>query len=198
MGCDIHLFSEKKKIVNDKEVWVNADYWTINPYFGDDEYEQELDIVSIYNNRNYDLFNVLAGVRGNGPSISQPRGLPDDVSSIVKKESDSWDGDGHSHSYLTLAELKEYYKNNSHTPHNGFLSKQQIKELDEDNHTPYSWRSEWSHPNFEYREWKEISPLKVIVDKVDERMRKEFWVREDEEDTSKFDDRFRIVFWFDN
>ena len=64
MGCDIHLFSEKKKTVNDKEVWVNADYWTINPYFGTDKTEQELDIVSIYNNRNYDLFNLLAGVRG--------------------------------------------------------------------------------------------------------------------------------------
>ena len=197
MGCDIHLFSEKKKSINGEDKWVNADYWEINPYFETDKTEQELDIVSIYDNRNYDLFNILAGVRGNGPSISQARGLPNDVSSIVKKESDRWDDDGHSHSYFTLAELKEYYKNNSHTSYNGFLSKRQIKKLDEDNHTPYNW-SEWSAPDLEYREWKEISPLKVIVDKVDERMRKEFWVREDDEDTSKFDDRFRIVFWFDN
>jgi hypothetical protein len=197
MGCDIHLFSEKKKSVNGEDKWVNADYWSINPYFGEDDSEAELELVSIYSDRNYDLFNILAEVRGSGPSISQPRGLPNDVSSIVKKESDRWDGDGHSHSYFTLAELKEYYKNNSHTFHNGFLSKRQIKELDEDNHTPYNW-SEWSNPDLEYREWKEESSLKRLVDRVDVRMRKEFWVSENDEDTSKFDDKFRIVFWFDN
>lgn len=197
MGSDIHLFSEKKKSINGEDKWVNADYWEINPYFETDKDERELEIVSIYDDRNYDLFNVLAEVRGNGPSISPPRGLPDDVSSVVKKESDRWNGDGHSHSYFTLAELKEYYKNNSHTSHNGFLSKRQIKELDEDNHTPYNW-SEWSNPDLEYREWKEVSSLKKIVDKVDDRMRKEFWVSKDDEDTSKFDDKFRIVFWFDN
>jgi hypothetical protein len=50
----------------------------------------------------------------------------------VKKESDRWDGDGHSHSYFTLAELKKYYEANSHTTHIGFLSERQKKELDED------------------------------------------------------------------
>lgn len=197
MGADIHLFSEKYKTVNGVQKWVNADYWKINPYFGIDDYEPELELVSIYRNRNYNLFNVLAEVRGNGPSISQPRGLPDDVSDIVKKESDRWDGDGHSHSYFTLAELKKYYKENSHTTHNGFLSKRVIKELDEDGKTPYNW-DEWSGPDLEYREWKEDSPLKELVEKVDERMREEFWVREDDEDTSKADEMFRIVFWFDN
>jgi hypothetical protein len=197
MGADIHLFSEKKRSINGEDKWVNTDYWSINPYFGEDDSEVELELVSLYNNRNYELFNILAGVRGNGPSISQPRGLPDDVSSIVKKESDRWDGDGHSHSYFTLEELKNYFKNNSYKFHNGFLNKRQIEELDEDNHTPYNW-VEWSEPDLEYREWKEISPLKIVIDKVDERMRKEFWVREGDEDTSELDKKFRIVFWFDN
>lgn len=196
MGADIHLFSEKKKTVNGVEKWVNADYWKINPYFGDDEYEPELELVSIYRNRNYNLFSILAGVRGND-EICPPRGLPDDVSDIVKKESDRWDGDGHSHSYFTLAELKKYYEDNSHSSHNGFLSKRAIKELDEDGKTPYNW-VEWSGPDLEYREWKEDSPLKQLVEKVDKRMRDEFWIREDDEDSSKFDEKFRIVFWFDN
>lgn len=195
MGADIHLFSEKKKTVNGVQKWVNADYWKINPYFGDDEYEPELEIVSIYRNRNYSLFSILAGVRGND-EICPPRGLPEDVSDIVKKESDRWDSDGHSHSYFTLAELREYYKNNSHISHNGFLSKRAIKELDEDGVTPYNW-VEWSDPELEYREWKEDSPLKPLVEKVDERMRDELWIREGE-DTSSADEMFRIVFWFDN
>jgi len=197
MGTDIHLFSEKKKTVNGVEKWVNADYWKINPYFGEDNSEPELEIVSLYSNRNYCLFNLLADVRGYGTAISQPRGLPDDVSDIVKKESDRWDGDGHSHSYFTLDELRKYYKSNSYTTHNGFLNVRQIKELDEDNKTPYDW-SEWSGPDLQYREWKEDSILKPLLDNIDKRMRKEFWVREGDEDTSKFDERFRIVFWFDN
>jgi len=196
MGCDIHLFSEKKKTVNGVEKWVNADYWKINPYFGDDEYEPELELISLYSGRNYTLFGVLAGVRGRD-EICPPRGLPDDVSDIVKKNSDRWDGDGHSHSYFTLAELKEYYKNNSHTSHNGFINKRQIKELDEDGITPYSW-SEWSGPNLQYREWKEDSSLKPLVESLDKRMRDEFWVQEEVEDTSKEDSKIRVVFWFDN
>jgi len=196
MGCDIHLYTEKIKSVNGVDKWVNCDHWKLNSYFGDDEYEPELELISLYSGRNYNLFGVLAGVRG-GYEICPPRGLPSDVSDIVKKNSDRWDGDGHSHSYFTLAELKEYYKNNSHTSHNGFINKRQIKELDEDGITPYSW-SEWSGPNLQYREWKEDSSLKPLVESLDKRMRDEFWVQEEVEDTSKEDSKIRIVFWFDN
>lgn len=196
MGCDIHLYTEKIKSVNGVDKWVNCDHWKLNPYFGDDEYEPELELISLYSGRNYNLFGVLAGVRG-GYEICPPRGLPSDVSDIVKKNSDRWDSDGHSHSYFTLAELKEYYKNNSHTSHNGFINKRQIKELDEDGITPYSW-SEWSGPNLQYREWKEDSSLKPLVESLDKRMRDEFWVQEEVEDTSKEDSKIRVVFWFDN
>jgi hypothetical protein len=37
-----------------------------------------------------------------------PKGLPPDVSPLVKQESDGWGEDGHSHSYFTLKELKDY------------------------------------------------------------------------------------------
>lgn len=195
MGADIHLYTEKIKSVNSVNKWVNCDHWKLNPYFGDDEYEPEWELVSLYRNRNYNLFSVLANVRGNG-AICPPRGLPEDASEIVKKESDRWDGDGHSHSYFTLAELKEYYNNNSHTPYNGFLSKRQIKQLDEDGITPYHWL-EWSDPELEYREWKEESPVKVLIDSLDKRMREEFWIRDGEE-TPEFDEKIRVVFWFDN
>lgn len=60
--------------------------------------------------RNYRVFAVLADVRnglGFNP-IDYPRGLPDDVTEEVKEESDSYGEDGHSHSYLTLREIKEF------------------------------------------------------------------------------------------
>jgi hypothetical protein len=195
MGCDIHLYTEKLKSVNSVDKWVNCDHWKLNPYFGYDEYEEEWELVSLYRGRNYGLFSLLAGVRGND-EICPPKGLPDDVSDIIKKNSDRWGSDGHSHSYFTLAELKEYYNNNSHTSHNGFLNERQIKQLDEDGITPYDW-SEWSDPELKYREWKEDSPIKSLVESLDKRLREEFWIHKDDKRTD-FDEKIRVVFWFDN
>ena len=87
-----------------------AQNWRYNPYYqeGNDEGERMLNIESLYSGRNYELFGILAGVRDhNNDSIDDPRGLPEDVSEVTKKESDRWDGDGHSHSWLTLKELRE-------------------------------------------------------------------------------------------
>jgi hypothetical protein len=65
------------------------------------------------------LFAILADVRnGRGFAgvvtglgfnvISKPKGLPSDVSSYVQNESDEWDCDGHSHSWLTLKEILDF------------------------------------------------------------------------------------------
>ena len=62
-----------------------------------------------YKGRDYELFNALCGVRGNGDHcISEPKGLPDDVSEPVKWISDQWGDDAHSHNYNTLRELEDY------------------------------------------------------------------------------------------
>jgi hypothetical protein len=73
----------------------------------------------LYLGRNYDLFAILADVRngrgfagiftGRGfEPISDPKGLPEDVTPEIQAISDRWAGDGHSHSYFTLAELQAY------------------------------------------------------------------------------------------
>jgi len=89
MGTDIHMYAEEK--VNG--VW---------------EEVPELD--SIYDERNYTTFGVLAGVRLPDTKglvcISSPKGLPHDISSDVLRESENCDS--HSHSFLTLAELLEF------------------------------------------------------------------------------------------
>jgi len=69
--------------------------------------------------RCYNTFAILAGVRngrgfagcktGEGFSpISSPKGIPSDASREYRDEAKRWNGDGHSHSYLTLKELLEY------------------------------------------------------------------------------------------
>jgi len=111
MGCDIHLFAEKK--VNDK--WVSIDKYTKNPDFG--EYDNREFVIErenqVYRGRNYNLFCALAGVRsfhfsGTPSMVSEPKGLPEDCCEEIKKESALYGSDGHSHSWNTLAELEAF------------------------------------------------------------------------------------------
>ena len=61
----------------------------------------------IYHGRHYYLFGILAGVRHDiVEPISEPKGLPDDLSPEVAANARWWDIDGHSHSYFTLEELQ--------------------------------------------------------------------------------------------
>ena len=109
MGCDIHIYVEKKV----KNEWENGDVFVKNKYFGIDETEPEYKVNEIHSTRNYNLFALLANVRNYGgiDPISRPRGLPGDVSVFVKNKSDSYGSDGHSHSYLNLFEIKKFSEN---------------------------------------------------------------------------------------
>lgn len=123
MGCDIHLYVEKWNPQTER--WESADTWSKNKYYDptEDDGERPLAVAyedSFYNNRNYRLFGMLADVRngrrgfggadmGNAVTpMAEPRGLPEDVCSEIENESDYWGLDGHSHSWLTLAELLNY------------------------------------------------------------------------------------------
>lgn len=107
MGCDIHFHVEKK---DENGKWISADKWTVDPWGDDDpDYIDVKREDSFYHDRNYLLFGILAHVRDRSVTpISSPRGLPKDVSPEVKKRSDDYGADGHSHSWLTLAELLAY------------------------------------------------------------------------------------------
>lgn len=127
MGCDIHFFTERYSkdnnydgprdiseerdiklgtLLNDEEVeprWVSADKWN----YEDGDWELSYND-NFYKGRNYSLFEILAGVRGDDDNaIEPPRGIPDDASLGYKTVADQWDGDAHSHSYFTLDELLE-------------------------------------------------------------------------------------------
>ncbi len=88
MGCDIHMHTERYI----DGAWR---YEASGPYDG----------------RNYDLFWVLGEIQRR-PGIHDPvgsyRGVPTDASEPVKNEVDFWAGDGHSHTWLSLAELQRW------------------------------------------------------------------------------------------
>jgi hypothetical protein len=113
MGCDIHVYLEKYTSVNGENKWVNVDHWQLNPDFGSHENEREYDLIPFYWGRNYDLFSILAEVRGSYDPIDDPRGLPEDVTDATRKEFERWGRDAHTPSHYTLKELKDYLYNNS-------------------------------------------------------------------------------------
>lgn len=119
MGCDIHLYGEKKIYDFDDEekkhgVWVSLDLW--KEMDCEPSYAGKLETPyknRFYNGgRNYNLFTALAGVRShyftNLLRIPEPKGFPKDASKPVKQCKRHWGSDGHSHSYLTLKELNDF------------------------------------------------------------------------------------------
>jgi hypothetical protein len=122
MGCDIHLYVEKRDALGQ---WQSADNWELNPYYENDNSESgEPEYIipydnHFYNGRNYNLFAILANVRnGHGFAgvktgegfnpIAPPRGLPHDITKRVQSDATAYGEDGHSHSWLTLHELLTY------------------------------------------------------------------------------------------
>lgn len=70
-------------------------------------------VATIYTDRDYDAFGVLAGVRGVGEHI-EPRGYPSDMSWVTRAHASPTDADGepypsdcHSASWLTTDEMVE-------------------------------------------------------------------------------------------
>jgi hypothetical protein len=105
MGCDIHLFIERKRATGSYEDMTNYNY--------DPEYYDEYDIHFQPNEktitcRNYYLFSQLASVRNYNElkPISEPKGIPLDVSPYIRKHYEHWVSVAHSASWLTAKEIK--------------------------------------------------------------------------------------------
>ncbi|MEI2465139.1 hypothetical protein [Niallia taxi] len=206
MGCDIHMFLEVRKYPYQDEkrengIWISKDKWSIEPdhyLCPEDNYKKyrvDYDDL-IYKGRNYYLFSVLANVRNYNSFdyISEPKGLPNDVSSEIKDESDHWGSDGHSHSYLTLRELLSYNWNKEIIAHDLYGTEEKAKaELGD--------KIISSYPNgvFGFKvEYKE-SIGETMLDFLEtiESMKKHLY-SSDKEYWRVTEDDIRLVFWFDN
>lgn len=131
MGCDIHLFTETWRHGGWQKVGSIFPEPNFNPekpanqWWCYDEQGQQLSTPHAeahtdncwlnnrdttdepYSGRNYNLFGILAGVRRyDAHPVAEPRGVPDDASAEYRAIVNRWNGDGHSHSWLTLAELQ--------------------------------------------------------------------------------------------
>lgn len=155
MGTDIHFFVERKV----EGFWLSCDEWTDEGYWHVSKY--------FYENRNYDLFAILANVRngfgfagvdtGEGFfPISEPRGLPTDLSEELQRQVDNCLD--HTPSWLTVAELLAYDWTQE-TTKSGILSLQEY----------LRWRAFYSHDREWPRSWcGGISGPDIVVHKAKE------------------------------
>lgn len=88
MGCDIHSYAEKRT----ESGW------------------QAIEKLHPFDWRSYGMFGFLADVRNYSavPPIAEKRGFPDDASPCVVEEYESWSGDAHSVSWLSVDELASF------------------------------------------------------------------------------------------
>ena len=90
MGCDIHLYVERRE---------EDGSWRVVPSYDD--------VLTWDIGRCYFCFAVLADARNSWDlkPIAEPRGLPDDLSPEVKERARRDEEDAHTHSWLTLPEM---------------------------------------------------------------------------------------------
>ena len=120
MGCDIHIIAEYRHttdpwLINIEPAFENLDYQNMRCHPNEVWYTENESrfLARPDRGRNYTRFYILAGVRdGEYKPISDPKGLPEDVS--VKTAGcvvEDYFGD-HSFSWLTLGEMEVYCEEN--------------------------------------------------------------------------------------
>ena len=206
MGCDIHVMIEKMESGR----WLNVDNWRINPYKKDGDDEPDMVLIPIYEERNYELFSFLAGVRnyGGNPSFDFDRGIPANAHEATRREYERWGEDAHTPGYATLAELKEKIATVKTVRRSGAVTKEQAEKYRTDGEDPSSWCQGvgcWHgiSPEYEDRyEWLswfvEPTSFKKLINAIEERKRDVFWIFDPADDDGSLDALIRIVFWFDN
>ena len=185
MGCDIHVHCEYRK----DGIWHNCDN------FEWDEETGEYVFMSIYSDRYYDLFGVLAGVRSaNCEQISEPRGLPKDMALKTKEMADADKDWTHSHSYLTMHELLKWQEKQK-LKWKKYKKCKNNKVIREDSYDgDMVVDKDTGHVlMFKYEKYVCDTLIRKMKDKMDDHVfcfeENDYWIKGDD---------FRIVFWFDS
>jgi hypothetical protein len=104
MGTYIESYAEVRNTITGK--WEK-----VSGLFPLDEYRRKDCVIDKgdhpFDWQSYSMFGFLAGVRNYSlcEPISQPKGLPDDVSEDIRRKAEHWIADAYSHSWFTLQEL---------------------------------------------------------------------------------------------
>ena len=108
MSCELHIFCEVRNKKTGKWKQVGKHFPVLSCKNGMYKTRHPFDWQS------YSLFGFLADVRNYSgcTPISQPKGIPNNISHTISKEWEEWrTTEGHSDSFLTLRELLEFNYN---------------------------------------------------------------------------------------
>ena len=210
MGTDIHMYMEVLEEVKGQPIWINADDWRVNRYRikypGDEGEEGTFTVKNIYDDRNYGVFAILAGMRNDDgwEPISGPRGLPSDISEHTRA---IWEERGeHTPSWLTLREILSYdWKKTVYKTK--MVSKETADAYRKDGTLPIGYCTWTNQDSWETLTWPittgEVAMrfLRKVIPRLKEEARKlRKWDRESRtyESEKNHYNHVRIVFWFDS
>ena len=189
MGCDIHMYLEKKK----NGAWVPAQGF-VKMY---EDLGSDVPYPDRFTERDYHLFGFLAGVRAPEYQHFEPKGFPPDACPEVRQVYERYGSDAHTPSYLTLSELNKIKWDTEMVKTIFCLRKDQYNEFQRtisDGKPDYNLLYPWSRWKTDMNEWVDVcieTPLRwkfiSFYEYVSRITRYDYECSE-----------FRIVFWFDN
>jgi hypothetical protein len=169
MGCDIHGYVERRHKEGDWKRWILSG--------------------EVEGNRNYVFFGLLNGVRED-LRMFEDRGFPKDASDALDSIKDRWDGDGHSHSWISKHEVERALASESKLSITRFWPTENLARLRNGD-----WEAMYPCCGGTTMEGWEQATLSVPFEAVG--ARSEFqWVLDYMNRFSEYETRF--VFWFDN
>jgi hypothetical protein len=156
MGCDIHAYLEYQPYVDDSA------YWTC---FGE-----------IHIGRDYRLFEIMAGVRGDvKKAVSWPKGVPENMSFWTEDAYSLYISDSNRQGACTLETAERWVKEGSSV----WLNEQ---------------HSKVSHPDWHSHSWLTTKEVGQVVEKYPDNTS----MRMIHEAMLACNRPVRLVFWFDN
>lgn len=206
MGCDSHLYAEKK--IDGK--WIVLESGAVKHVYFDNEEAQDWQCY-----RNYDLFGFLAGVRRHNIfPLSLPKGFPLDASKEVRQTYKRWGPDAHTPSWYLLSDLLKV--KNSKSNIGKYLSMDEYKKYKDgipienllESYDYYSLEDNEVISNKEMDRRLSMSLFDngsqlvtpIVTGTIDNSEFENFWETLDLmiKTGNETPDNLRIVFWFDN
>lgn len=180
MGCDIHVFVERK---------IDGEWQSLDKWEQDDDYcyvENE-----IFSDRNYQFFPFLGDARNSDSiqPIAAHRGTPEVVSAPVKKYMDYYGCDLHSKSWISFRELLEADWDQEFNM-TRMVKAEHAKNYRESGWKPDSWCSYTTQKDYESLTWTSTIRSQCVRQLAD--LQKIYKMCEGDIDNT------RVVFAFDN
>jgi len=173
VGCDIHVFLERKRSTEDT--------WSLDNCHTTDE---DGLINTLCFNRWYKLFGRMASVRYHDSLCRPAAGIPKDASAAYLDVCDNWGIDGHSHSWMSISTYHKILKKL------GYLKNIDVATFP-NRYPVFNWRSVFSYTD-------DAAIFAIVLCYVHDAIEANNVNYLLTNDPYYLDEQFRLVFFFDS